>query len=243
MVELVQLQNLRISESVQFFDDVLTICKNNNPSDLNIQKPWAALDKSFKRLSQSFKKEQASTLTAELATLDFRRDQGITCLRKLADGYTNHHDDAKKEAGNLLLKTIDNYGNSISRINYQAETSLLENLTTDLKNDTDVAAAAKLLGVSDTITEIKTANDLFNQTYLNRVKESAADDMIAAGELVLECKEKYKVLVKYIEANATINPSEACTTLIGQLNSLIEKFNAMLAQRGKKDNGDGNGPV
>lgn len=55
---------LRISESIQFFDDVITVCEKAGPSELNIQKPWSELNKSFKLLTTSFKKDEASMLTS-----------------------------------------------------------------------------------------------------------------------------------------------------------------------------------
>ena len=120
-------------------------------------------------------------------------------------------------------------------MNYQAETSVLDNLVIDLKNKEVHAAAVELLGLGDTVTEIKAANDQFNKTYLERVGEEAVKDFTAAGVLVQECREKYNILVRHIEANAILNPSETSTRLINQRNSLIEKFNTLLAQRGGRN--------
>ena len=104
------------------------------------------------------------------------------------------------------------------------------NLVTDLKLD-DHAAAVKLLGLSYLVTELKDANKAFNTIYLQRVEEAAAKNLNAAGELINDCNLKYRELIKHIEANAIVNPSEAYDILIKQLNSLIEKFNMLLAQR------------
>lgn len=238
MIEKLKTPRLRLSESVQFYSDVLTVCKNGNPAALNIQQQCTALEKSFALLSQSFKKEQASLLTGDLIAHDLRRDNAIICLRKLADGYTNHHDATKQKAGNQLLVVIDKYGSSISKMNYQAETSVLEKLIADLKSNANNAAAVKHLGMDDTVAELKAANELFNKTYLDRVGEAASKDLTAAGTLVQECRDNYSTLVKHIEANATINPSASYTELINKLNNLIEKFNTTVAMRaGRTSNG------
>ncbi len=235
MIEKLKTPRLRLSESVQFYSDVLTVCKNGNPSTLNIQQQCTALEKSFALLNQSFKKEQASMLTGDLIAQDLRRDNAIICLRKLADGYTNHHDAAKQKAGNQLLMVIDKYGSSISKMNYHAETSVLEKLVADLQGNANNAAAVKLLGIDDTVAELKAANELFNKTYIDRVGEAASKDLTAAGTLVQECRDKYNTLAKHIEANATINPSEVYTVLISKLNNLIEKFNTTVAMRGGRN--------
>jgi hypothetical protein len=230
MIITIKNPKLRISEGIQFFGDVITVCEKANPAELNIQPQWSELKKSYKLLTNSFKKEQSSMLTAELATVDYRRDQGIICFRKLADGFTNHFDNAKAQAGKLLLTAIDKYGKQISKMNYQAETSVLDNLVTDLKSE-DHAAAVKLLGLSDLVAELSNSNKAFNDIYLQRVEEAAAKDLDAAGALLYDCQLKYRELVKHIEANAIVNASEAYETLIKQLNSLIEQFNLLLAQR------------
>jgi hypothetical protein len=59
--------------------------------------------------------------------------------------------------------------------------------------------------------------------------------LTAAGTLVQECRDNYNTLVKHLEANATINPSEAYTALISKLYSLIEKFNTTVAMRGGRN--------
>lgn len=239
MIEKLKITRLRLSESIQFYSDVLTVCKDGSAAELNIQKPLSALDSAFELLNRSFKKEQASLLTGDLIALDLRRDNAIICLRKLADGYTNHHDPAKQKAGNQLLLVIDKYGSSISKMNYQAETSVLEKLVVDLQSNTSNAAAMRQLGVDDTVSELKTANELFNKTYLDRVGEAASKDLTASGTFLQECRDHYNTLVKHIEALSIINPSEACTALIGKLNVLIEKFNSTVAKRGGKNNTDG----
>jgi hypothetical protein len=233
-----RISKLRNSESVQFFVDVITLCKDNKASELNLQKPLAELEKSSKALSTSFKKEQASALTTELTELDNRRDLAIICLRKLADGYRSHHDEAKKKAGKLLVAVIDKYGKAIARMNYQAETGVLTSLGADLKDDAKNAAAVKLLGLGDTVTEMATANNLFNKTYIERVGEAATNDIVSASDMVTDCKDKFAALVMHIEANAVIAPSEGLDTLMKQLNSLIEKFNTMLAMRGGRKGDD-----
>lgn len=118
MINAIKNPKLRISEGAQFFGDVITVCEKANPAELNIQKQCSELKKSYKLLTDSFKKEQSSMLTAQLARVDYRRDQAIICFRKLADGFTNHFDSTKAQAGKLLLTAIDKYGKQISKMNY-----------------------------------------------------------------------------------------------------------------------------
>lgn len=100
----------------------------------------------------------------------------------------------------------------------------------------DHVAAVKLTGLADLVEELKNSNKEFNTIYLKRVEEAAAQDLDAAGELIYDCRLKYRELVRHIEANAIVNASEAYDTLIRQLNSLIEKFNILLSQRAGRAN-------
>ena len=61
---------------------------------------------------------------------------------------------------------------------------------------------------------------------------TAADISSPAGELVKEAITEYRTLTDHITAYATIAPSEAYTKLIGELNSLIDSYNATVASRG-----------
>jgi len=223
----------RNTESLQFFTDVVELCKKNTADTFNLATPLAKLEQNNSMLNASFKKDQKSALTELLTQYDQRRDDALVCLRKIADGYSNHFQEEMRTAGLKVLDTIDKYGSSIQKFNYQAQTSTLLNLCTDLTRK-NLAGIVETIGMTEVVSEMSEANTLFSEAFLQRVQESAANDQVATGELVQETIQNYRTLVTHIEANNVINPSDAYTQLLKQISELTAKYNSLVSARATK---------
>ncbi|MBW7675631.1 hypothetical protein K1I32_08610 [Chryseobacterium sp. LJ756] len=71
----------------------------------------------------------ANDKTQELLLLDERRDNVINGIYYFLLGYTYHYIADQKNKAQLLLTNMVLYGSGISRLNYQAETSTVNNLS------------------------------------------------------------------------------------------------------------------
>lgn len=225
----------RNTESLQFFTDVVDICKKNDVQKLKLTDPLARLEQNNRDLSASFKVMSGSDLTEMLTHCDQRRDDAVVCLRKVADGYTNHHKPELRQAGLKILQTIDKYGGSIQKLNYQSQTSTTDNLCKDLKS-APIAATVEAIGMTEVVAEMEEANRLFSDTYLRRIQESANNDQIATGQLIQEAIHNFRTLVAHIKAYNVITPSDDYTSLLKQISELTDKYNSLVSNRAKKDN-------
>jgi hypothetical protein len=232
MIKSVNFKKFRTSEFIQFFVDINKIYEENNPESLNLSEQHALLANINSELAKVFKQDLGSDITEEIAELDQRRDEAVICLRKLADAYTNHYDSAKKEAGQRMVNAIDKYGSKIYLLNYQAETSTVNNLVNDIETLPELVDANTLMGSGDVVSELKTSNNLFNERYLARVHEEAEKEKVSAGEVIKEGITNYRTLVAHTEAHATLNSNVAYSSLINQLNVLIDKYNDTVSGRG-----------
>ncbi len=224
----------RNTEQLQFLEDVVSICLKADVGSLNIENQVNDLNQANQRLSSSFKQTQSSEFTLTLSDLDNLRDNDIKTMRKVSDAYTEHFDEAKAKAARLVLRTIDKYGESIYRMNYQAETTVLKNICNDLQEQKAVEAI-ELLSLSDIVAHLTNTNEQFNTQYLNRVEEKADyNDQVKTAELLKDALNKYKILDEFINAYKVINPSDALSTLINNLEELIDGYNNTVAQRSKK---------
>jgi hypothetical protein len=79
--------------------------------------------------------------------------------------------------------------------------------------------------------ELKTANQLFEQKYIQRTQEYGAANPNTLKSKREETLVAYYELRKHIEANAVVNPSPACEKLISELNALIEQYNELINTR------------
>jgi len=235
MINSVNFKLFRKSESVQFFNDIVTLCSESNPKALNIEAQFSTLSECVNSLNMNFVTDRSSEITNDLIALDQRRDKAITCLRMLTEGYTNHFDPAKSEAAKLLLQAIDKYGSRISKMNYQAETSTLENLGDVLQNDASVSDLVNKLNLSELTVEMIEANRAFNTRYLDRVREEAGQNEVATGELIKKSIACYRLLTAHIEAHNTLNSSGELSTLIDRINELIQRYNFTVQRKNTED--------
>ena len=140
----------------------------------------------------------------------------------------------------MITGILDRYGTQIYRLNYQAETTTLSNLVNDLQSDPEVATALQTLNLVALVEELKTANNLFNENYLLRVKalSQAPDD--SPVDLRKEATIRYRNLVEWMEAYIVINGPEPYEPLVKQVNELIAQYNEMIKIRKSKSDEDTN---
>jgi hypothetical protein len=225
MIKEPRLKTYRNSEFLEFVSSTIELV--NRSGLIILDNPKSDLENAYKDLDKSFKASQGSNLTATVQELDARRDDAIRGLRALSKAYTYHFDADKKAAGAALLKTIDKYSGNIAQLNYQAETATLKSLVGDFNNDADLAAAIVTLELTTWVTELNNANVDFETKYLDRVTDTASKQTVAVREHRPAAIEAYQTLIKHIEANNVLSPSAALTDLIGQLNELVNKYNAL----------------
>ena len=225
----------RSNEFIQFGNNVVSICDESNPQKLKIQEPLEKLRASLTDLEDIYKISQASAITSKLTELDDRRDNAIIFLRKLGDTFTNHFDEAKQNAGQKLVEVIDKYGTPIYKQNYQAETGSLKNLINELETSSEYREILDLLGGTEMLNEMKTANELFDEKYLLRNSQEVGKDDESFSKRRLEAKNNYRDLVQHIEAWATVTPTDGYTNLIDRFNDLIDRYNKVVKHRSSKE--------
>jgi Family of unknown function (DUF6261) len=224
-----KLENYRLTEALGFVRDVLQLYKDNAIPSLSDF--TNALTKSYDELNAASKKEQSSLLTADIAEADNRRDDLYIGLRKLTEGFMLSPNAHEQKAGALLARNIQHYGKDAHRLNYQAQSTVLDQLIADWQMKPDLSAATLLLNLGHWITALKKENELVKKALLNRVQEKATDTTDTALELRKKLSTDYRNLVKFAEATLLLNPSQKGTTLINQQNVLIEQYNLILKKR------------
>jgi hypothetical protein len=223
------------NELVQFLNDSLTVCKQQNIDQLNLTKQVGNLDTKTAAINAVFKIEKGSSITEKVVALDKRRDGNIIGIRTYAEGLTYHFDSSIQEAAKTILYSIDKYGKNLYLLNYQAETSTINKLIYDWTNDNKLVEALAKLNLTDWAKELKSSNDLFNETFLQRVGEKSTVEGVKFAELRKASIVSFRDLVKHIEARATLAPDASYEVIIKPFNALIEKYNRLVANRSTID--------
>ena len=220
-----KLKSYRNSEFLEFISSTIELV--NRSGIVALDPPKAALEVAYNNLDNSFKVSQGSLLTATVQELDVRRDDAVRGLRGLAKAYTYHFDTDKKAAGIAIFQAINKYSGNIAQLNYQAQTATLKSLSGDFEDDAVLAAAIVTLDLAAWTAELKNANIDFETKYLDRVTDQANKKVAPVSEQRPAAIEAYNTLIQHIQANHILNPSAALTELIGQLNELVMKYNAL----------------
>lgn len=231
MIHPASLSSYRVNDFIQFISNMLMIVKQHNPEKLQIRGIYEELLQYQSELQEYYKYDNHSGITPQLSRIDAQRDQAIICLRQIGQGYTYHHQDKLKEAGQILVDCIDKYGSQLYRLNYNAETAALKNLARDLQTQPDLKHAIELMHLEDVLNEMNQANLKFEKMFIKRLKESSQVAPKSYKQHHEIISEAYQKLVKHISAHATLSPSEQFNSLIRHMNENIEHFNQLRERR------------
>jgi Family of unknown function (DUF6261) len=218
------------SEFHQYLKSFLSVVDAADPKTLKIKDERDVLAEMLPSLLAALNNEAASEETKDIEALDLKRDNAITGLSKIIDGYTLHEDAAKKAAANLLQLFIDAQGPRISKLNYSAETTVLTKITTNFKNEAKYTAAVALLGLEDWVENMETANNNFETKYKARNTSLTINKNIPAfGVLKAQAIPLYTELTdliqsRYKTAKADKQPTDAYLNLINEINTLIDSY-------------------
>lgn len=231
MFKSIYLKSLRNDEFLQFLKDILARCKRFNTEVLLILAQVTALADAILQLEEVYNKEKGSKLTDLLVDLDGRRDKAIIGIKQTCVGLLNHFEEPTASAARLIIESYARYDDVIAQMNYQAETTEINAILSEWEKSTKLTAALETLHLSSWVVELKTANDLFGETYQNRVDEQLAAEGESFYDLRPEVMEIYKKLTKRIGAYSEINENPDYQKLIDAINLIIETYQAILTKR------------
>lgn len=237
MIYKVRIHKLRISELLQFLNDVTKLVTQQSTEPMQLAAVITALVTDTNSFDKYFKQEMGSAFTLELINLDSRRDECIIGIRLVLEGYSRHFDGTTKAAAQNLLANMNKYGSQIYNLNYQAETSTISSLVNDWNSMGTLTGAVSKLNLSAWVNELNTVNTLFNDSYLKRVDEKGSAPPIKSIEARKKVIATYKALIQHIEARAILAEDETFIPLINNLNALVTKYNTIADSHTEKAKG------
>jgi len=227
MISSFNFSKLRNDEHIQFIKDVLKIIETNDPDALLVKLLWDILKEKNILCENAYLLLRKSELTKKIVDKDDRRDNDATGIKKIVEGYIHHYENDKAEAAELILSHMNKYGSNIAKMNYQAETTAITDLTEYVKNDPKMKAAADLLFLTDWFNALEQANIEFNELYMLRIDEQAGKNNDNLKELRAETVSAYNELIKHLSAHALITPSELYEKTTNMINELIDKYSSL----------------
>lgn len=238
MLKSIILRKLRNSEFIQFFSNFFSILLKHRPAEIGIQEQLTPVVEDLEKIKTIHGNGKGSDISKELEDIDTRRDNCITGIQTVIEGYTYHYDDEMKEAAEILLSKINNYGPSIARQNYPTETSTLNSIAAAFTGEEKYMAALLKLTLTDWVVKMEEENVYFDQRYLDRVDESSKQSDDKIKELRKSTTENYYELRDHLNAHSTLK-KEVYQTVMAELNGLIDEYNLLIKRRRSgKDEGE-----
>ena len=241
------LNNARNAEHYQFHSDVLSIVTEEVAAAQKIdslRSEYAAL---FDKENTAFIQNRAYESTKEVEAKDRVRDDLFLYIKQTVDSNLYCPVATKKAAAEKLAYVMKPYRSANSKA-FAENTAQVTNLVADFQSEAN-AGYVELLGLTEAVDQLKTANNEFNAVYMGRSGEKLVR---ASTENMKSIRPKvdnaFRSLSSAINAlyqvNSLITRSEATETELGGLidgvNALIVQLHQTLSLRGAGTSADVN---
>lgn len=216
-------------------DRMQQILSNNAIKDPFVGSVLPVLQKNIKDLGIALGKDSSSEFTDELANKDENRDTTFVGLRDYCKAFTNSSDKTKAKAAELLINIFQERGWSIFRLGYSAESSQLNVLIQDLEGEAAQNALAAI-NATDWLTDLKAAQQAFENTYQEKVSSEAGQDYPLISETRKRIARYMQALLSYIDIQSELN-STGFTELVEKIDEVItDTLSIARARRTRNEN-------
>jgi hypothetical protein len=240
MFRRIHLTNLRKSEFLNFFMELVDRCKRFDVVALLIGTRVAALTAESLKLKTAYNKDGGSDITDVLEAIDDRRDHGITGIKLGCEGFIHSFLKPIADAARLILGSIEKHPAGIARMNYKAETSEINSLILEWEGSTEMTAALETLGFTSWVAELKEANALFAKTEQDRIDDKHASEGDSFSELRPDAMVVYDKLCKGVAAHYELDENPEHLKLVDTINLIIDEYNLILTKREGGNDDDAN---
>ncbi|MDR2882276.1 MAG: DUF6261 family protein [Alistipes sp.] len=224
-----QLHSLRNNELFEFCRELIALVGATTPAALKIEPQWAAFTALYAQADEALKKVEGSTITADIAELDHRRDNLIRGLRDLVDAGLLHFDDATHQAARRVEQVLDTY-RDVLRLGVVEQTSAVYNLLVELTGEGH-SADCERLGLVPWIGELDRVNTAIEKAFAARNDEEAARTTLVLKEVRAALTDAYRALTERIDALALIEGGAVYGRFIGELNVIVARYKDLVAAR------------
>lgn len=203
---------------------------------LHIDTQAAAYATAVQTEASLVKRETAFVATASMKEADKVRDALLSTINAVVNAYQYTTIAAKKSAQQTLAAVIAPY-KGIREHEYARETAEVTGLVTELTLEANAAHTATL-GLTEEVQALYQANIAFDAEMQKKMAEAAArlpKSDISTAEARKQCDKLYAEIVQLVNAWALVQPSEALTQFVTDVNGVVEVFRSIAANTGKSD--------
>ena len=214
---------LNNNELVAFGEGLNNAVKNLQGID-SVLKPFQKqLNDCTNAVNNVLEKTKAKAVSDLLKTEDNTRDNLIIGLNKLIDACSYHPDNAVVQAATELNTVIDKLGSSIQKKGYDAESTLLNTILTDLKGD--YLTQVTIINADAIVKALDKSQNRFAKLRSEQLIENAEiNEIVSMSAIRREFEASIRLLLSVLPVLYQLNPAPEFKDAIGVVKQLIAKF-------------------
>ena len=230
----INIARLRNGEFISLGSDLSSIAGKFFTTVPGLEAETLLFKNAFKPMDIVYALEKGSPLSIKIEETDERRDDAISGIKLAEEGYLKHFDLNVKASADIVLRAINKYGSTIATQNYVTETASIKSVVEDFEAAGPLKDAITLLNFTTWVAELKAANILFNELYLQRNEQLSQKPSEDLKTLRVAAKTAYESFILFLSASQKLKPSADLDKLVAEVNTLLEKYNTIIASRAAK---------
>jgi len=219
---------LRNNEHFQFHTEFKDLVTAETSAALKIEILFTDYLVCYTNEDTAFQKIVKSATTEDIETADKTRDYTFSGMVGMNKSAINHFDDEVRAAARRLKVLFDTYGN-LAKKPLNEETSAIYNLLQELMGS--YAVDVQKVGLTAWATQLEIDNKAVDSLVKSRNDENAAKTELKMKETRAEVDKVYATITERINALIIVEGATAYESFTRKLNTFIEKYNNMVAQR------------
>lgn len=231
----INLSHLHNEEHFQYHTEFKDAVNQKGAQRLNIEASFNEYLPLFDQEFDALQLIRKSATTDQLAIADAERDE---IFRGLVDAHKsglNHFNPDKRAAAVHIKVLFDQYGN-VARKPYDDETADINKMMQEVS--TTFAADVATLGIGDWFTELDRKNKAFDTLMKSRYTEGASKTELRMKQVRVDLDAAYRAIADRIDALMLINGDTNYESFVRELNTRVERYNTILAQRKGRNSKD-----
>jgi hypothetical protein len=214
---------------VQFHESVLTLIERITAAILGIDALYTLYKSAFTEESDALLIITRSEFTEQISEQDGVRDSIYRGFSDTVKGLRNHFDFETRALANMLWNVFLHYGN-IAKKTLDEQTAATNDILREFEKP-DLNAAIVRLKLDDWRSKLAEENQKLHELVMHRYTEAAGITTVRMKTSRTETDKFYRAIASHADNQIIIGASAEMTEFVTELNEIIKRYKAILAQR------------
>ena len=214
---------IRIAETLNSAENILTAI---NAGAWETDPYFPIIIDEFAKVTASFRQSVDFTKAeSDLEEFDLKRDNDVRAIFNVANGFQFFRDPKVQEAFKVVMKTLSEYGMSITEGNYAQESTTIKSMLNNLAEPAVATAIEALVPLGQLIENLRVSQAEFDSA-VQAYNASKVDNLVSPTEIKKEVvKVLNKKLIGYLNIVTPLNEA-LFSDISGKIAELIERGNS-----------------